>query len=431
MPSQQSFDFVVFGAGGRGKTLAAWIHQHPQAGRVVAVADPDPERRNTIATWFNLSDHQCFDSYEQVLARPRMADVIINTLMDRLHAPSAIPALDMGYHMLLEKPMAVTLDDCIAIDAAQKRNRSIVAVCHSLRYHQVYREVHRLLRSGAIGDLVSFDQLEAVEPAHQAHSFVRGNWGNESRSTFMLMAKSCHDIDILAWLVDRPCRKVSSFGNLNYFHKAYAPAGATPRCTDGCPHEPTCKYSAIKAYLHTTEGWMQAHADIRGDTYEQRFASLHASPYGRCVWQCDNDVVDHQVVAFEFAGGVTGTFTMTAFHHPGNRHLRLHGTQGQIEASVSDNTIRLRRFADNALQTTVIPAQSGSHGGSDSNIMASFVQALRKADPNAVATTTEQSLASHRIVFAAELARRQGCVMNPEELATAEQPLSPNRHSNP
>jgi predicted dehydrogenase len=414
--SNQQFTFAILGAGGRGGAISDWIHNHPDAGKVVAVAEPQAERRNKVAKLHNIKPELQFESWDQLLAKPKLADVIVNTTMDRMHVISAIPALNKGYHMLLEKPMATTLEDCTAIDEARRKNNRIVSVCHGLRYHIVYAELKKLLDSGVIGKLVTFDQLEAVDHLHQSHSFVRGNWGNEGRSTFMLMAKSCHDIDILAYLVGKPCHRVSSFGSLAYFKKENMPKGATLRCVDGCPAEAECQYSTYKVYTGPNPYWYAHHAGIQGKPYEEQIEFLKTSPYGRCVYQCDNDVVDHQIVNFEFAEGITGTFTMTAFTNFGGRHIRLHGTKGYIEADNENNTLEIRRFSDNKVDRVTIPQQHGGHGGADNNIMVNFVQALRTNDPEFVLTTTAESLASHKIAFAAEMSRREKRMVELAEL---------------
>lgn len=413
--SDKVFTFALLGAGGRGSFFAKWILDNPHQAKLVAVAEPDPARRKAIADAHKIPESMQFAGWEQLLARPRLADALVNTTMDRLHAPSAVPALNLGYHMLLEKPMATTLEDCIAIDRARERNGRIVSICHSLRYFVSYVQIKKLLDAGAIGRLLSVDQLEGVNPIHQSHSFVRGNWGNESRSTFMLMSKSCHDIDILAYLINEPCRRVCSYGQLSHFRLDQAPPGAPERCTDGCPHEQTCDYSALKVYLHERAGWYGAHAGFGGKTIEEKMQLLRTGPFGRCVYRTDNDVVDHQVVAMEFKSGITATFTMTAFD-AGGRRVRLHGTEGTIYSAVDSNKIEVRRFRDMATQVIEIPWQGGGHGGGDNSVISSFVHAMRTENPAAVLTTTSESLASHKIVFAAERSRREGRSVDLAEL---------------
>jgi predicted dehydrogenase len=413
MSDRQRFRFVILGCGNRGQYFASWVKDHPEAGSVVAVAEPNPECRRRVAEQHGLPSDACFERWEDLLDRPRLGDVIVNTMMDRLHAPSALRAFPLGYHMLLEKPMATTLEECVAIDRSAREHGRIVSVCHSLRYHQVYREAKRLIDAGAIGRVVSFDQLEAVDPHHYAHSFVRGNWGNESRSTFMLMSKSCHDVDIVSYLVGRPCKRVSSFGTLTYFKQEYAPPGATPRCTDGCPTEATCTYSALKVYMPANTAWAP-YAQLPADQ-EARLRELQTGRWGRCVYRNDNDVVDHQVATFEYDGGVTGTFTMTAFA-TGGRVLRVHGTTGWLQAWVDENRLEIHRFSDGAKETITLPAAVGGHGGADANVMENLVAALRANDPSLVLTSTAESLATHRIVFAAERSRREGRVVSVDEV---------------
>ncbi|MEX0777693.1 MAG: Gfo/Idh/MocA family oxidoreductase [Phycisphaeraceae bacterium] len=421
MRRQEQFTFAILGGGGRGKVVSDWIAQRPDAGKVIAIAEPNLPRRQAIATLHGIEPRFQFERWEDLLAQPRVADVLINTLMDRLHAPAGVPALAQGYHMLLEKPMATTLRECQALDSAARKYQRIVSVCHSLRYHNAASQVKQLVTSGAIGELVTLDLIEGVVPEHQAHSFVRGNWGNEDRSTFMLLAKSCHDMDFLAWLVDKPCRRVASFGSLTHFRAPNAPAGAPQRCTDGCPVEAQCPYSALRLYVHPHPKWYADHVGLTGKTTEQRLEAMRTGPYGRCVYHCDNDVVDHQVVSLEFDGQVTGTFTMTAFDDKGRR-LRLHGTEGVIEASMETNVIRFHRFLDRVTQEITVPVEEGSHSGGDHNLMVNFMHALRANDPNAVLTTTAQSLASHKIAFAAEMARRDHRVVELSELDAVLEP---------
>ena len=416
MSTQQSFKFAILGAGGRGSMFSQWISEHPECGTVVAVADPNPIRRARVAELHKLPAEAQYERWEDLLAKPKLADVVINTTMDRLHLPSALKALSLGYHMLLEKPMATTLEDCAAIDKARASAKRIVSICHSMRYSKVYSEIKRILDSGAIGDLVSFDQLEAVEHIHQSHSFVRGNWGNEGRSTFMLLAKSCHDIDILAYMVNKPCLRVSSFGSLKFFRKEYAPKGATQFCTDGCPAENSCAYSSLKIYAAHNSHWVADHAGITQKTFAERLAALKHTNFDRCVFQTDNDVVDHQVVAFDFEGGVTGTFTMTAFTPFGGRFLRLHGTTGFIRAESDTNTIEVHRLADGRKEVTTIPMGHGAHGGSDDLVMQNFMKALRANDPSLVLTPTDESLRTHTIAFAAEKSRIEKRVVEIAEM---------------
>lgn len=405
--------FVILGCGGRGHVVADWIARHSDRAKLIAVADPHPEKRDSIAHQHGIPAEFRFDSWQSLLSQPRLADAVLNTTMDPMHAESALAALERGYHMMLEKPMATTLAECIAIDAARRKHNRIVSICLSLRHHIVYRTVKELIAGGAIGDLMSIDQLEAVDPVHQAHSFVRGNWANQARSTFMLMGKSCHDVDILVYLTGRDIARVSSFGRLSHFTKANQPKGAPHRCTDGCPVESACPYFSMKVYV---DGPWGNPIGLAGKAREQKLEFVKTSKYGLCVYDTDNDAVDHQVVNFEFDGGATGTFTMTAFAQ-GGRQLRVHGTRGEIHASIDNRSIRLRTFWDPTKDEQInLPEETGGHGGGDDNVLNTFLAAVAGNDPSKILAGTESSLKTHAATFAAEMSRVQGRTIAMSEL---------------
>ena len=402
--------FMLLGAGSRGTMFAEILAEDFAPGTIVAVAEPNPERRAKIAELHQIPAHTQFETWEQALAQPKLADVVINTTMDQHHIGSAVKAFELGYHLLLEKPMASTLADCEAIAAAGRKAGTIASVCHSLRYNDVFTAVREVLRSGRIGDIVSIDQLEAVEHIHQSHSFVRGNWGNEARSAFMLLAKSCHDIDILFDLVHDDCIRVNSFGSLSFFRKENAPEGAPLRCLDGCPAEPECPYHAMKVYGTPGKGWGQSVGlTMVGEPLKQ---ALQEGPYGKCVFQTDNDVVDHQVVSMEFAKGQTVAFTMTAFTPFGGRRIRIHGTKGYLEAATETRIVEIHEFwGEKKHEVIEVPAREGGHGGADPLVIKTLIEAIETNNPSLVTTNLENSLMSHRIVFASERSRREGRVV--------------------
>ncbi len=422
--SSQSFGekpltFAILGAGYRGKLFSRWLTEHSGVGRVVAVADPDEHRRNIVVEMHNIPPEARFDSWEDLLVRPRLADAVINSVMDRQHAASSVAALERGYHIFIEKPMGTTLEECESVDRAQKASGCIVSVSHNLRYDVVFTEVRRLLAEGAIGELTTFDLLEGLDPLHFAHAFVRGNWSNSKRSSPLLLSKSCHDMDIIHAMVRRQCLRVASFGSLTHFRPENAPAGATPFCLDGCPAEPSCLYSARKLYLDRggSYGRVFLYNAPHLQTLEERAAFLQKSPFGRCVYHSDNDVVDHQVVLFEFEGGLTGTFTFSAFLRPATRWVRLHGTQGFLRADIAGHVIELHRFAEDKRVRYELPRDTSYYAGGDEETYTNFIHALRKGDPSLVRTTTSESLASHKIVFAAERARLESRIVELAELS--------------
>ena len=396
---------AILGAGGRGMGFSELIKNQEYAGQVVAVAEPRDAYRAVVADRWNLPAARQFKTWQEFVAQPKMCDAVVISTMDRDHAGPAVACLDMGCDLLLEKPMAPTLKECRVIEAAQRRSGRIVAVCHSMRYQKGFRKVKDLVAQGAIGRVIALDQLEPVAFWHQAHSFVRGNWGNEGRSSFMLLAKSCHDIDYISYVIDKPCLRVSSFGDLTYFRKENAPKGSPERCTDGCPVETSCPYSALKQYVNTNRAAWPADTVSLDHSFESHMNAIKTGPYGRCVYRCDNDVVDHQVVAMEFDGDVTATFTMTAFTQHGGRKLRVHGTDGELH--FDEGTIALQTFADRNTTTFKIGPEWGGHGGGDERVVREWLQALHTRDDSGVVANAQESLKTHTIAFAAEKSRRE------------------------
>ena len=397
---------AVIGAGSRGIGFGSLISSFPHLGRVAAVAEPRRDYRQSFSSTYSIPAKFQFESWKEFVAQPKLCDAVVIATLDREHVGPAVACLKKGYDLLLEKPMATTLADCRAIEAAQRENGTIVAVCHSLRYCKGFRKAADLIAGGAIGKLITMDQLEDVAFWHQAHSFVRGNWGNESRAVFMLLAKSCHDIDYLAWLARKPCLRVCSFGALTYFRKENAPAGSTERCTDGCPVENECTYSAIKRYVDANRETWPADVVSHDHSRAAHFEAIRTGPYGRCVFKCDNDVVDHQVVMMEFENDITATFTMTAFGVEGRR-LRAHGTEGELIFQDKDHTITINTFKDNNKTVINIAPESGGHGGGDTRVVLEWLLALHSRNDARIVANAQESLRTHTIVFAAEKSRRE------------------------
>jgi len=405
---------AIVGAGQRGNVFAEIASQLPPWARVVAVAEPREEYRRDFARRWGVPAEKTFKDWRALAAQPRLSDAVIICTMDRDHVEPAVAFTAAGYHMLLEKPMATSLEDCRRIAQAQEKGRTITCVCHSMRYIDAFARLKETIRRGRIGRIVSIDQLEQVVWWHQAHSFVRGNWGNEGRAAPMLLAKSCHDIDYIAYLVEAACQRVQSFGSLFYFTKANAPAGSGERCT-ACAVEAHCPYSAIKLYVNADRTSWPASVVAPDHSVEAHTAAISTGPYGRCVWKCDNDVVDHQVVAMEFKNGVTATFTMTAFTRNPGRKIRVHGTEGEIE--FTEQRMWVRTFTDKSEEEVVFGEEQGTHGGGDARVLRSFLSAIRENDPRLVLTDVHESLRTHSIVFAAERSRHEGRMVSMEEMA--------------
>lgn len=389
----------------------------PHRVNIAAVADPDPRRRARFAERHAIAESGRFERWEEFFREGREIDAVLVATMDRDHVGPAVAALESGYHLLLEKPMAPSLGDIRRIvdayEAAVPRG-VIAGVVHPLRYGPSFAALHDLVADGRIGKLITLDHLEGVGWWHQAHSFVRGNWKNESTSSFMLLAKSCHDIDYVCHLVGRPVVRTSSFGSLCWFRKENAPAGSTERCVD-CPLEPECEYSAIRTYVTSDPDRFPVTALGVGESKEARMEAIRTGPYGRCVWRSGNDVVDHQVVMLEFDDSTTATVTMTAFSQRVARRSRLHGTVAEVE--FDQDSLTIRDFASGDVSRRTFGNLVGGHAGSDAFIANGFVRALETGDQRLITTSLPESATTHLLTFAAEEARKLGTVIDVNDFA--------------
>ncbi|MEG0952181.1 MAG: Gfo/Idh/MocA family oxidoreductase, partial [Niameybacter sp.] len=314
---------IIVGGGLRGGfAYAPYAVSHPHEFKIVGVAEPIKERREFLKEKYQIDEAHCFESWEQILELPKFADAAMICTQDQMHFEPAMMALEQGYHLLLEKPIAPTEEECVAIaDKATEKDLHVV-VCHVLRYTTLFKTIKKLLDGGRIGQVVAMNHNENVNHIHYSHSFVRGNWGNSKTSTPMILAKCCHDLDIIQWLIGSRCTKVSSFGELTYFKAKNAPEGATMRCQDGCPHSATCPYDAPTVYV-TEKKWGASAFCMEPNNSEKVLAALKENDYGRCVFHSDNDVVDHQIVTLNFENGVTVSLTMCAFTKDFTRTLKI------------------------------------------------------------------------------------------------------------
>jgi len=407
---------ALVGCGNRGRQYAGLAVGTGRA-RVVAIAEPNPVRRAAAAREFGVPAEAVFDDWAALAAAPRAADAVIIATQDRDHVGPAVALAEAGYHILLEKPIAPTEPEALAIVDAAERNGVQLAVCHVLRYTPLTRRVRELVDGGRLGELVSIEHLEPIGSWHFAHSYVRGNWRREDLATPMLMAKACHDVDWLQYVVGRPALRVSSFGGLYHFRPTQAPPGAGTRCVE-CPVEDACAFSAVRLYpsfLGDPDGerWPLSTV-IDTITPEALDQALREGPYGRCVYHCDNDALDHQVVTIEYEGGVTASLTVAAFTPKADRKTRIMGTRGYLDTDGA--TITVHDFLTSADETIEVGAGTDAdaargHAGGDAGLVDAFLAAVAGADPSAIKSGPADSLESHRVVWAAERARREGVVV--------------------
>lgn len=402
---------AIAGLGSRGlDAYARFQERAPEQMRIVAVADPRTERVEYAKERYHVPDSGCFDSAESLFAREKLADAAFICTMDRQHFGHARAALEKGYDILLEKPVSPVLAECEELEQLAARLGRKVIVCHVLRYTPFYQKLWELLSQGEIGELVSIQAIEKVRYWHQAHSFVRGNWRNCEETSPMILQKYCHDMDVLLWLSGRRCVTVSSMGGLTHFRPENAPEGATKRCME-CPLRETCLYSAPKFYLGELErgnnDW-PVNVLCENPTPEKVLKILQTGPYGRCVYHCDNDVVDHQVVQMTLEGGVTVSFTMCAFTAQGGREIRLMGTRGEIDGDMAKNRIVVAPFGgeERVIDLTELEVDWNGHGGGDEGIVRDLLSLLRgeRVDQSRI-TTLAHSMESHAVCLAAEKSR--------------------------
>ena len=400
---------VVIGAGSRGSIYAGYAKDHPEELNIIAIAEPRRDRLDALAEEVGVPAEHRFDCWETLLSQPKMADCAFICTLDDDHTAPAIKAMERGYHILLEKPMSNREMECRQIaETARKTNRTL-AVCHVLRYTPFYMTLKSVIDQGEVGQVTTINQIENVGYWHQAHSFVRGNWRNTKETSPMLLQKSCHDIDIILWLMGSTCTRVQSFGSLRHFTAENAPSGAAKRCLD-CPHAETCPYSAPKLYLDMDRTGWPIDVITTDLSLEGRRKALEEGPYGRCVYYCDNDVVDRQVVNLEFENGGVATFTMTGLSADFSRQLKIFGTEGQIQADMGTKEIVLHRFGEDPISIPLdIGTEASGHGGGDYGIMADFLRILREGGESR--SSAEASLQSHLICFAAERSRKEHTVV--------------------
>ncbi len=456
---------VVIGAGNRGKDVyGRYALIYPDKITVVAVAEPNKIRRDEFATQHNLEPDMIFETWEDLLKHQKVADVAIITTQDQMHAQPSLRAMELGYQVLLEKPMASNLEECIHLVKKANETGTQLRIAQVLRYTQFFQAIKTIVSEGKIGEIMSIDLRENVSYFHYAHSFVRGNWSKLENSSPMILAKSCHDLDLLYWLVGVPVRNICSFGSLKYFTPNNAPQGATKRCLDGCTAASSCKYYAPRIYIEIVpllriatksssrkvriisklalnyptifdslkkiipsfravenyDGWPVS--VISDDlSLNGKWNALKTNGYGKCVYFAENDVVDHQVVILEFENEVTATFTMHGFSHEEGRTIRIDGTKGTIigEFLASHANIFMFNHLEGTEQLVLsqrmgVETESG-HGGGDFALMDSFINSIQMKETNDLLTTAEDSFESHILAFAAEDSRLQKKVISLDE----------------
>jgi predicted dehydrogenase len=375
--------------------------------RIVGVAEPDPERRAVFAGEHGLGPEQTFDDWKGLLSGSRRAAAAIIATGDDVHFEPAVAALRAGYHLLLEKPMALRLEECAEIVETAEAEGRILQVGHVLRYTEFYSTIHRLAaEEQRLGEIQTISMAEHVAHWHFTHSFVRGKWKTTRTAAPMILAKCCHDLDLMCWFVGQRPLRIASAGQLIHYQPEGAPPGATERCTDECPAEPTCPHSAPRFYGKDIAIWPWTDVSPT-PTVEARLRALEDGPYGVCVYRAGNNVVDRHALTIEFEGGVVGTFLVDGFSSRPERTIRIQGTRAELRAVFEHGQIEILRYGQVEPERIETFASPIGHGGGDFGLLDHFTDLVSREAVGEVLASGQAALDSHRLGFAAELARKQ------------------------
>ena len=399
---------ILLGAGHRGAdAYASYALQYPNELRFVGVAEPRKDRREEFQKTHSIEENYAVSSWEDLLAFPRLADMVLICTQDHMHIEPMMKAMDLGYDILVEKPISPNKEELTQLKEKIKDYEGMISVCHVLRYSPFFRKIKEILNAGTLGELINIQHMESIGFWHMAHSFVRGNWRNTKESSPIILAKTCHDFDILLWLSGKKCLQVSSFGNLQLFRKEKAPKGATKRCTDGCPHRTSCPFYAPKFYLEHPKAIVDGFRKVVSidDSVEGLMDALKTGPYGRCVYACDNDVADHQIVNMEMEDGLTISFTMSAFTNECERTITIQGSRGELKGWMEKDTIEVTDFATGNETVYRLNTPKVGHSGSDASMMKELVGLIAQGCQKDNISSATQAIDSHLIAFAAEESR--------------------------
>lgn len=420
---------IIVGAGHRALVYSELAKTNPEELKIVGVADPNPVIRKHCMDYFGFGEDMCFESAQALAEKGKLADTIINGTMDEQHIETAVPLLNAGYDMLLEKPFAVNEKEMRELVECAKKNNSKVMICHVLRYTPFYYSIKERIANGEIGDIINIQTTEHVSYHHLSTSYVRGKWANSDKChTTMLLAKCCHDIDLMMWFMSetKPV-KISSFGSKYQFKPENAPDGAGTICMLDCPHVDTCDFSTKRLYIDHPDRWAfyvwDALEAIPNPTIEDKIALMKSdSPYARCMYKCDNNVVDHQSVLVNFANGATGTHNMVGGSSQSLRKIHIIGTKGEIYGNFEESKFFVSKInpspdahngecdieeVDLNVSGDMVGAYGG-HGGGDERLTADFVKFIRGEKPSLACTSIFDSVAGHLCVYLADESRENG-----------------------
>ncbi|MDR3185840.1 MAG: Gfo/Idh/MocA family oxidoreductase [Christensenellaceae bacterium] len=403
---------ALIGLGNRGRIYANNLHLHSDV-QISALCDKNASILESCKQTYGLKDDAVYISDDDFFAAGKLADALVIATQDKDHYRHAIKALDLGYHLLLEKPVSPDWNECLEITRLAKEKNLNVVVCHVLRYSAFYDKIKSLIDSGIIGEVVSINDIENVAYWHFSHSYVRGNWRNSKESGPTILTKCCHDLDLIYYFSGAKCKELYSTSSRKLFLNENAPDNATDYCLDPCPNRKKCPYDVKKIYYgitrHTLPLLLVKIKLITGNgnpRYRDLKEALKTSPYGRCVYKCDNDVVENQVVTMRLENNVNATLTMTAFSKSNYRRIHIFGTKGEIFGNDKSAKLELKIFGGPSKTVKVKAGNLFNHFGGDSMLVNDFLDFLRSGVATTRLSTIEDTLESHRLAFAAEDSRK-------------------------
>ncbi len=402
---------ILIGAGNRGaEAYASYALQYPNELKFVGVADPRADRREAFRKAHHIDEKYSVESWEQIFEFPKFADFVLICTQDHMHMEPLQKAMALGYDILCEKPISPVKEELVTLKEQMAEYPGMISVCHVLRYSPFFRKIKEILDAGAIGTLMNIQHMESIGFWHMAHSFVRGNWRNTAESSPIILAKTCHDFDILLWLTGKKCLSVSSFGSTKLFKAENAPEGAPKRCTDGCPHRSECPFYAPKFYLEHPKAIVDGYRKVvtMDPSTEGLMEALKTGPYGRCVYACDNDVADHQIVNMRMEDELTISFTMSAFTNECERTITLQGSKGEIFGRMEEDEIIVTDFVTGNRTIHKLNTPKVGHSGSDASMMKELVSLISQGRQRENVSNATQAIDSHLIAFAAEESRLNG-----------------------
>lgn len=388
-------EVVVIGAGHRARLYSEYSRSHPERMKVVGVVEVDDRRRVDFQTKYSLDGNRVFDNFDHFAATDKFAHAVIVASPDDCHFEQTMRSLERGYHVLLEKPIAKSMDECITISKRSEELGLIVGVCYPLRYHPLYLRAHELTQGGELGELLMVNHTEYIGYERMTHNFVRGPWNRDDTSGPLLLSKACHDLDLIAWLTDSWCTSLNSVGSLHWFRAKNAPTGSADRCLD-CKFNEECPYSAVSIYLK--KGLWLRH--FHSGNVQQVEYELSTGPYGRCVYRCDNTVFDNQLLMLSMESGVNVSVSLNAFTALSTRRTHLMGSLGEVSIDTERMELKWRRFVDQRAQMedfSIFP--SAMHAGADWAIVEHFLEAVEGGDGGDLSISIARAIESHRIAF--------------------------------